>query len=244
MNHLHAEGTAGYLYENQQGFLNESGTPGFPIYGTPATVYNVNGMGPVSHPADPNGPLTFHTGKVGSGDKFQSTLPVAIKVATRTVGFDIVPVIPMNGPVGMMAYMDYLYAGGKKDGCPDKPQLFILNDYDAKLTKTDIGNLYWFVNGDYAVQTQYTGLSYISGDPIFRTGMTYDVSGTTPVSDSNIALHQIFDGAGNTKLHADNSNKPGTAVTGAANIDKKINLVSFQDHIQGFAGAGTEDADS
>lgn len=49
----------------------------------------------------------------GSGDKFPSLLPVAIQVAAKTIGFDLVPVIPMDSPVGFLPYLDYLYAGGR-----------------------------------------------------------------------------------------------------------------------------------
>jgi hypothetical protein len=38
---------------------------------------------------------------------------LAIQVAAKTVGFDIVPVIPMSGPSGVLSYLDYVYAGGK-----------------------------------------------------------------------------------------------------------------------------------
>ena len=53
---------------------------------------------------------------LGSGDKFPSLLPLAIQVAAKTVGFDIVPVIPMSGPTGVLSYLDYVYAGGKLSG--------------------------------------------------------------------------------------------------------------------------------
>ena len=51
----------------------------------------------------------------GSGDKFPSLLPVAIQVAAKTIGFDLVPVVPMDSPVGFLPYLDYLYAGGRTD---------------------------------------------------------------------------------------------------------------------------------
>ena len=51
----------------------------------------------------------------GSGDKFPSLLPVAIQVAAKTIGFDLVPVVPMDSPVGFLPYLDYLYTGGRLD---------------------------------------------------------------------------------------------------------------------------------
>ena len=36
--------------------------------------------------------------------------------AAKTVGFDIVPTIPISAPTGMITYVDYQYADGKLDG--------------------------------------------------------------------------------------------------------------------------------
>jgi len=60
----------------------------------------------------------YGAGSQGSGDKFPSLLPLAIQVAARTVGFDIVPVVPMNGPSGVLTYLDYVYAGGRDPLAP------------------------------------------------------------------------------------------------------------------------------
>ena len=94
-----------------------------------AGAYNslgvLNGMGQVTPAANTGlngGPAGFYAGGsysgtgLGSGDKFPSLLPLAIQVAAKTVGFDIVPVIPMAGPTGVLSYLDYVYAGGKLSG--------------------------------------------------------------------------------------------------------------------------------
>jgi len=94
-----------------------------------AGAYNslavVNGMGSVQPPVFPQATQASSLGGLspnqgfysstwqGSGDKFPSLLPLAIQVAAKTVGFDIVPVIPMSGPSGVLSYLDYVYAGGK-----------------------------------------------------------------------------------------------------------------------------------
>ena len=74
----------------------------------------------MGNPVAPTAAQTPFTGGVknaysdsGSGDKFPSLLPVAIQVAAKTIGFDLVPVIPMDSPVGFLPYLDYLYAGGR-----------------------------------------------------------------------------------------------------------------------------------
>ena len=51
--------------------------------------------------------------KVGSGDIPMSTLTLSLEVAAMTIGLELVPVIPANGPWAMLSYMDFPYAGGK-----------------------------------------------------------------------------------------------------------------------------------
>lgn len=51
--------------------------------------------------------------KVGSGDIPMSTLTLSLEVAAMTIGLELVPVIPANGPWLMLQYMDFPYAGGK-----------------------------------------------------------------------------------------------------------------------------------
>lgn len=57
----------------------------------------------------------FHNYKyqTGSGDIPMSTLTMSLEVAAMTIGLELVPVIPANGPWAMLSYMDFPYAGGK-----------------------------------------------------------------------------------------------------------------------------------
>ena len=88
--------------------LNESFNGSYAQVGVPPAG-NLGGlMGNVSTPGANLGVY----GDQGSGDKFPSLLPLAIQVAARTIGFDIVNVIPMSGPTGVLTYLDYVYAGG------------------------------------------------------------------------------------------------------------------------------------
>ena len=85
-----------------------------------ASLLNTPGMGNVA-PASTvaGGAANFYsTSAQGSGDKFPSLLPLAIQVAARTIGFDIVSVVPMNGPAGVLTYLDYIYAGGRDPRAP------------------------------------------------------------------------------------------------------------------------------
>lgn len=98
------------IYEGQQTAGHASGG----IYATPL---NTMGLG------DPKTPSTsglaggkFGADQVpGSGDIPMSTLTMALEVAAVTIGLELVPVIPANGPWAMLSYMDFPYAGGKYD---------------------------------------------------------------------------------------------------------------------------------
>lgn len=97
-------------------FLNEenaswTGGGSFPFQ----TLYNTNGVGnptlaqqPGMTAADQNSPAAF-----GSGDKWPSLLPMALQVAARTIGFDLVNNFPFQGPSGVIPFMDYVYSGSK-----------------------------------------------------------------------------------------------------------------------------------
>jgi hypothetical protein len=39
-----------------------------------------------------------------------------MQVAAQTIGLDLVPVVPMPGPMGVLTYLDFVYAGGKTAG--------------------------------------------------------------------------------------------------------------------------------
>jgi hypothetical protein len=89
------------LYEDANGAVN---------YMTVGTSMNLTGMGAVSLP----NPGDFTT--KGSGDKAPTLLPLAMQVAAQTIGLDLVPVIPMAGPMGLLSYLDFTYEGGKLVG--------------------------------------------------------------------------------------------------------------------------------
>jgi len=81
-----------------------------------ATLYNVPGVGtaiPASQAAT-SGNQFYQSATKGSGDKWPALLPMALQVAARTIGFDLVNVVPMPGPTGVVSYLDYVYAGGKQ----------------------------------------------------------------------------------------------------------------------------------
>jgi hypothetical protein len=88
------------------------------------------GMGAALAPTPGQTPFTaggakngYGVADSGSGDKFPSLLPVAIQVAAKTIGFDLVPVVPMDSPVGFLPYLDYLYTGGRTNDAAFEPYM-------------------------------------------------------------------------------------------------------------------------
>lgn len=99
----------------------QAGDPAAGIYSTPLNTLGMGnpmmpqGVGFAKGTGIGNTGADFHNPayKVGSGDIPMSTLTMSLEVAAMTIGLELVPVIPMNGPWAMLSYMDFPYAGGK-----------------------------------------------------------------------------------------------------------------------------------
>jgi len=181
-------------------------------------------------------------------------LPLALQVVKKTIGFDLVDTIVMPGPSIQLAFLDVVYTGGKIAGCPETPLGIILSyrggtnitmnnllDSVANITDPNV-QLYWGVNGNYAIQMQFKGFSTISGKSVWRIGQKFNIGGTTPVIDNNISLAQIFDGSEDAYIVRNTTgNIPGN-ITSGDNITNRAELVrAFEDHIIGYTGAGNFD---
>lgn len=222
-----------------------------------AGAYNslgvVNGMGTVAPPAFPGasfgGGSALSTGAnagfynntwQGSGDKFPSLLPLAIQVAAKTVGFDIVPVIPMSGPTGILSYLDYVYAGGKvaaaaassaADQLASAPSMI---KFPVSQTAAGTPGATGATSGTFTVgatasvsntlNLTFVGLSRIDGFPIFQ--ITALAQGSNVASYFNGTPAQVVTGAGGSGFYTQNT-------SGSAQLVKAL-----EDHIQGYSGAG------
>jgi hypothetical protein len=158
----------------------------------------------------------------GSGDKFPSLLPVAIQVAAKTIGFDLVPVVPMDSPVGFLPYLDYLYTGGRLD-----------NDFEPYMVK---------IQG--VTEVDLAGGTFTPGTVLNTTGAgarTYTFVGFSRV-DGHVIIKVQDDGAGTTdSVGADlagDIDLGGSAVTITAG---NVQLVSaLENHISGFSGTSDD----
>ena len=202
-----------------------------------ATKPSVNGMGAVELPAQPgNG---WNTGDTGSGDVPYSLLPLAIQVAAQTIGLELVPVIPMNGPVGMLPYMDFVYAGGK-DGYGTQNSLYAAGtngkgvnapiyikaelDGYAGVTKNATYTIPAGTTSGETLSIEYLGQSRIDGYAIFKLPET--------LVDGNGTEFSVADA-----IPAGTTAGSGITVTGATSTEiiSKAELVKgLEDHIQGF----------
>ena len=203
--HYHA------MFENA-GSINEATVAPGLFYQQPGSI---SGIG---------NPLAPATGANGSGDKFPSLLPVAIQVAAKTIGFDLVGVVPMDSPVGFLPYLDYVYQGGNLNS-EFEPYLIKIAAFTNGEKATFVAGTEYTVDGDGGgslpvLTLQFVGASRIDGDLIFRV-----VS-----SDDSITLATYL-GVG----------KSLNAITlDAANV---VSLVSaLENHISGFTSTSTEGA--
>ena len=212
------------------------GNPMMPMGVAGADGFNANGVhgaGIGNTGADFHNPMY----KVGSGDIPMSTLPMALEIAAVTIGFELVPVIPSNGPWTMLSYMDTPYAGGKLgrinetwadgkgNGNENKPIYikFNLNSI-ATYDKTDfeVGATYTVGSANGVLTGKFLGWSRIDGNMIVEVV-------STKKGDENVSIADVFS-ADITTLPTGATAKPGVKqvmrpelVTGAA------------DHIQGFS---------
>ena len=176
----------------------------------------------------------------GSGDKFPSLLPVAIQVAAKTIGFDLVPVVPMDSPVGFLPYLDYLYAGGRTD-TEFEPYMVKLEGITA-----DDFNTVPSIDGGAAAPSsnvitstpstgtyRFVGFSRVDGQMIVK--VVDDGGGAASVTDDILQTGNTLTAAG------------GATATVAIDLDPatttvRVSLVSaLENHISGFTSVSDAD---
>ena len=214
---------------------------------------NVGGMGQAYFPgANPN---NGYDGVKGSGDNPFSLLPLAVQVAAQTIALDLVPVVPMNGPLGILQYMDYVYEGGKTNlrprfegdyeskTAPLMVKLTLSKSGDSDDTAMNHADLYKELRevlypgmDPIAVgnnfELTFVALGRIDGRPIFQ------------VKEHSILTNSIInggEGAGLTLVEAlMGENAQTVAGYDVVDIDT---VKALEDFIPGFTGAGFKNGD-
>lgn len=259
------------IYEGLQSSGNVSGG----IYSTPL---NTMGMGNPQMPYATNpttgavtgGPVgkaggLFGNQQVGSGDIPMSTLNMALEVAAVTIGLELVPVIPANGPWAMLSYMDFPYAGGKYDkignltsldgkgpGSENKP-IYIkvaasFGDADWKTIRakqptyartsdgTEVATDVTITVGANVIKGWFIGISRIDAAVILQISSV--TNGQTGDNLKNLSIAEVLTGdAGDLAI-------TGLSANGKIAKGTKAELVATAaDHVQGFANFFNGDAD-
>lgn len=220
-----------------------------------ASLLNTPGMGNVATGDVAGGAGQFYNGSKGSGDKFPSLLPLAIQVAARTIGFDIVSVVPMNGPAGVLTYLDYVYAGGRDPlttppgtdigGKNEKALIFKVQrngftstaDYTT-ITTGLVGAQYVFESSLGSLLVAFVGKSRIDGAAIFKvvaegnsttpivSGVGNFAAGAWPAQPQGISLADVLDGNATDLYEVTGfSGLDVTGVTQLSTVDGSAELV-------------------
>ena len=200
---------------------------------------NVYGMGAVTLPGDPTSITGFSSQVPGSGDKPYSLLPIAMQVSAQTVGLDLVAVVPMPGPMGMLTYLDFNYAGGRLDTRESPLMIKVPTQYGTITGFAFTEGVDYYVKSGNAATTvdyifTYIGDSRIDGYPIFRVTPTDATGAALPYGtiakktiNEAVLSDRIF--AAPTDLFAD----PGAIFVPG----ERAELVkALEDHISGFSG--------
>ena len=166
----------------------------------------VNGMGSTRFPGNPGTQDAFSTQATGSGDKAHTLLPLAMQVAAQTVGLDLVPVVPMPGPMGVLTYLDFVYGGGQTSGTGVNVPLLVKGDVGSTAavgsSATAFGITYYLV-----------GSSRLDGNAIYRL-------------DGSLTSGTILTGLAGTTAVAAFFGTP----------TKVELVKALEDHITGFSG--------
>ena len=230
-----------------------------------AQVYNSNGLAynnlfntmGIGNPMMPqavgvSGAEQASQAAVGSADKWPALLPVALQVAAKTVGFDLVNTTPFANPTGVLPFLDYVYSNSKQPGgaAPyaqtGRVNPAQVNDENGAIMDNN-GSLYSIpaafvasVEGDKKaahetlkaaadlmvgdLKVEYIGKSRMDGNPIFKTVPTRDQM-------ANNSLLEFFTG------------ENFSAEVGGVTLVRPRLVSMLENHILGYAGSGAKDTE-
>jgi hypothetical protein len=201
---------------------------------------NVQSMGNTTFPGNPGTMNNFFSQSTGSGDRPFSLLPLAMQVAAQTVGLDLVPVVPMQGPMGVLTYLDFVYGGGRNNaaGGLNTTAAPLMIKADATfITGTVLtpGQVFYAdsdATGNASYELTFVGRSRIDGYFIFRVrGL---VSTGVYSQGAETGLEPIYTAIADTvDFYSDNTGTKtvaGTWSTGAELVK------ALEDHVSGFSG--------
>ena len=171
---------------------------------------NIGGMGATAFPGGPGA----NADGTGSGDKAPTLLPLAMQVAAQTIGLDLVPVVPMAGPMGLLSYLDFVYEGGRLDTAGNHPT-YIKSDNDAANAEDKV-----------------VGTSRIDGKNIIKLGATTLAAGAVTVTYGDAELVAAVDDHIPGFAGADDDGNPYSREAGESTPDRLMGLSLFSKAIE------------
>ena len=205
---------------------------------------NVQSMGAPTFPDAPTTLNNFYSQTPGSGDRPFSLLPLAMQVAAQTVGLDLVPVVPMQGPMGVLTYLDFVYGGGRTSQAGgingnSAPLLIKVDATVATGAALAVDDVIYagtgLVGGFGAYELTYVGKSRIDGYSIFRVRGkgTNAAQNNDPYAQGEEGWQPIYTAVnGSTDGYDDDA-----LTTVKVNFESAAELVkALEDHITGFSG--------
>lgn len=201
----------------------------------------------------------------GSGDVPMSTLSMSLEVAAVTVGFDLVATVVATGPMAMLTFVDYPYAGGKlghigetwQDGIgPDgenKPIYIMLKgapETSMQFSSTDgieAGKTSFQITtatNTHGMTCIYMGNSRIDGSAIFQVKNVKDKNNADCSIASMFKDEDVYTATwsggtivfGTPAVEADDTATPPVEAADAVPVRLTPDLVKgITDHIQSFS---------
>lgn len=189
----------------------------------------VPGMGEYVFPTAGN--QGVGTPSIGSGDKFNSLLPITMEVAGATVGFEIVNTFPVDSPGGVVPYVDYVYANVYEASDTKAANEIIAIEFvwASTVPTLTIGEEVTISNtATHSIKLAYTGTDRLNVNKKHFRIIQEDASGKT--------IGEVLSSTTGLKL----SNKDDSGSTQNFNITSAV--ASFAtvlvNHIQGYAATG------
>lgn len=225
------------------------------------TLYNTNGIGnPV--PAQQAGMTAVDQGQhasMGSGDKWPALLPMALQVAARTVGFDLVNTIPFQGPTGVLPFLDYVYSGSKGPyGATPSYNGASANPKIGTKLGAQVDPAYSLYEAPHAFRCKLAGNDASKADYVqamkdasqgFYIGTDPSIN-VTFIGLSRISADPMFKVSGASKdvalgsVFGADASVAVTVGTQSFFLNNPRLISALEDQIQGFTGAGKYDSDA
>ena len=228
------------------------------------TLYNTNGIGNAV-PAQQAGMTAVDqasSASKGSGDKWPALLPMSLQVAARTVGFDLVNNLPMQGPTYVIPFLDYVYAGSKEAyGATPSYNGATANPKIGTKLGSEVNPAYDLYEAPHAFRCKLVADSSVKADIIEALKEEDSSTGYIAIAGTSATINVNFIGLSRLsadlmfKVCADSKNVSLGKVFGPnATVEMTLGSQTFslarprfisalEDQILGFTGAGKYDSD-